>query len=122
VHEDSWEENQNEEEDLANLQRGLERRERHRRNRSGGGAPAAVGAPAAAALRKEKRRGGARDGEEVLLVLYRVEGKGKRRSEAVAELGRCAINGGGGSVEWRGGAVSGRGKAGRWRSGSAAAP
>jgi hypothetical protein len=45
-------------------------------------------------------------------------GKGKRRSEAVAELGRCAINGGsGGSVEWRGGAVSGRGKAGRRRSG-----
>jgi hypothetical protein len=56
--------------------------------------------------------------EELEGIFYRVEGKGGGAVEAVAELGRCAINGGGGgSVEWRGGAVSGRGKAGRRRSG-----
>jgi hypothetical protein len=38
-------------------------------------------------------------------------GEGERRGEAVAELGRCAINGGGGgSVEWRGGRFRGRGR------------
>jgi hypothetical protein len=59
-----------------------------------------------------------RETQGVVLPLYRAEGKGERHGEAVAELGRCAINGGGGgSVEWRGGAVSGRGKAGRRRSG-----
>jgi translation initiation factor IF-2 len=77
----------------------------------------------AAALRgggaavREKRRGGARDGEEVLLPLYRAEGKGEGRGGGGVGARWCAINGGGGRLG--GGRLGGGerpGGGGGWRS------
>jgi hypothetical protein len=83
-----------------------------------GGLRRRSGSGGRAALRKEKRRGGARDGEEVLLPLYRAEGEGEKAHKAVAwELaGRPLMAAAGGSVErlvreFREGRRRGRGSA-----------